>query len=308
MTSRLTKDQVQGVLPALPTPFTADGKIDTRGLERVIAHVLRGGVHGLWVLGSSGEFPALSATERKLVIETAVGAAGGNVPVLVGVAANDIRETIANIERAAQAGADGCFPMLPYYFSADASEGIDFFRQVATSSPLPVILYDNPVTTKTTLDTAAYIELKDRPEIIALKDSSSDFIRFESLASAVVPATGWKLLQGDERLVGASLLWGADGMVAALANVVPGLYVKLHAAASAGDVSTTVELQKRSLALGELFVLKGAPTDGAFFAGLKAALQVLGLCGSAVSKPFGAMPSEKMPAVEKLLDDFRDLL
>lgn len=308
MTSRLTRDQVRGVFPALPTPFTENGGIDTPGLERVVTHVLRGGVHGLWVLGSSGEFTAASASERKRVIETVVATAGGSVPVLVGVAANSVRETVANIEQAAQAGADGCFPMLPYYFTASTSEGIDFFRQVAVSSPLPVILYDNPVTTKTTLDTAAYLELKDRPEIIALKDSSSDFIRFESLAAAVVPETGWKLLQGDERLVGASLLWGAAGLIAALANVVPKLYVQLYEAGAAGDVSTTVELQKRSLALGKLFLLQGAPTDGAFFAGLKAALHVLGLCGAGVSKPFAPMPPKQMPAVEKLLSEFRSYL
>lgn len=296
------------MFPALPTPFTENGEIDAPGLERVIAHVLRGGVHGLWVLGSSGEFTAISASERKRVIGTAVAAAGGSVPVLVGVAANTIRETVANIEQAAQAGADGCFPMLPYYFTASTSEGIDFFRQVAMSSPLPVILYDNPVTTKTTLDTDAYLELKDRPEIIGLKDSSSDFIRFESLAGSVVPKTGWALLQGDERLVGVSLLWGAAGLVAALANVVPNLYVQLYDAGAAGDVSMTVELQKRSLALGELFVLQGAPTDGAFFAGLKAALQVLGLCGAGVSKPFAPMPLEQMPAVEKLISEFRGYL
>jgi 4-hydroxy-tetrahydrodipicolinate synthase len=162
--------------------------------------------------------------------------------------------------------------------------------------------------TKTKLDAAAYLELADCPNIVALKDSSSDFVRFETLLSQVQAQTSWRILQGDERLVGASVLWGADGTVAALASVAPALFVKLFEAAASGDAGSAWELQKKAMALGRLFELKGQPTDGAFFAGLKGGLQVLGICGNAVSSPFSPMPADRMPAVEKLLGEFREYL
>jgi 4-hydroxy-tetrahydrodipicolinate synthase len=300
--------RIRGVIPALPTPFTDDGRVDEKSLEKLVHHVIQGGVHGLWVLGSSSEFPALSPQERQLVVEITVRAANGRVPVVIGLGSNDIRAVISNAEQARRIGADAVFVMLPYYFVADHAEAVSFFREVATQSPLPVIAYDIPPATKTKLDVAAYLELADVPNIIALKDSSSEFVRFQSLLALLPGKTSWKILQGDERLVGASILCGADGAVAALASVAPALFVQLFDAAARGDAACTWMLQKKATSFGRLFELKGQPTDGAFFAGLKAALQVLGICGGAVSSPFTSMPADKMPAVESLLSDFKEFL
>jgi dihydrodipicolinate synthase/N-acetylneuraminate lyase len=295
---------IRGVFPALPTPFTDDGRVDVKGLENLVTHVVRGGVHGLWVLGSSAEFTSLSPEERKLVVEVTVQAANRRVPVMVGLGSNDVRAVLRNAEEAHSAGADAAFIVLPYYFVTDVAEALVFFRQIAQESPLSVTLYDNPFATKTKLDVAAYLELADCENIIALKDSSSDFVHFERLLDQLPSKTGWKILQGDERLVGASVLYGADGTVAALASVVPALFVQLFEAAKSGDIESTWTLQRKAMALGRLFELKGQPTDGAFFAGLKAGLQVLGICGRAVSSPFSPMPEHEMAAVEKLLAEF----
>lgn len=308
MRPNLTSQRIRGVLSALPTPLTDDGKVDVQGLERLVAHVIDGGVHGLWVLGSSGEFPALSPEERKMVIDVIVSVTARRVPVVVGLGSNDARAVIRSAEEAHCSGADACFVVLPYYFVADPEEAVGLFSFFAHTSPLPLILYDNPFSTKTKLDAASYLQLADCPNIVALKDSSSDFVRFEHLLIALREKTSWKLLQGDERLVGASILLGSDGTVAALASVAPRLFVKLYEAAAAGNVETAWSLQKKAIALGKLFELKGQPTDGAFFAGMKAGLQVLGICGGQVSRPFSPMPAEKMPAVEELLNRFREFL
>jgi dihydrodipicolinate synthase/N-acetylneuraminate lyase len=308
MQANLTAQRIRGVLPALPTPFTDDGKVDARGLEKLVAHVLDGGVHGLWVLGSSGEFTALSPEERKQVVDVIVGATQRRVPVLVGLGSNDVREIIRSAEQAHRAGADACFALLPFYFVADPREAIAFFRRIAEASPLPVVIYDNPFSTKTKLEAGTYLELVDCPNIIALKDSSSDFVRFQALLAALRANTPWRVLQGDERLVGASVLLGADGTVAALASVAPRLFVRLYEASAACKAQETAALQRRAMALGKLFELKGQPTDGAFFAGLKAGLQVLGICGGQVSSPFSPMPADKMPLVENLLREFEEFL
>jgi len=301
MALRSIAETLYGVIPALPTPLTQNREVDVQGLETLIRHVLDGGVHGLWVLGSTGEFATLSPEERRLIVEVTVKEARGRVPVIVGLGANDIRKVISNAEEAQLIGADACFLLLPFYFVVNAQEAVRYFQEIADAVPLPVILYDNPFTTKVRLDTNAFLELSDHPKIIAVKDSSSDFIRFQNLIVNLREKTSWRLLQGDERLVGSSLLWGADGCVVALASIAPTLFVELYETAKKGDGESTLALQRQVLSLCKLFELKGEATDGAFFAGMKAALQVLGICGRAVSSPFSAMPENKMAAVEKIL-------
>ena len=294
----------RGVIPALLTPLTENGAVDDLGLQKLIGYVVESGVHNLWVLGSSGEFPALSSQERRQVVEVAVDTAKDaprRVPVLVGVGDNNVRNVIRYAEEAFSAGADACFTMLPFYFCVNSQEAIRYFREVATASPLPLILYDNPTTTKVKLSAAVYQELADCSSIIGLKESSGDFVRFQNLLVTLRGRTSWKFLQGDERLVGSSLLWGADGVVATLASIAPALLVKLYESARKGDPESVFELQKRVLCLGRLFQLEGEATDGSFFAGVKAALQVLGISGRTVTKPFRALPEEKMVEVERIL-------
>jgi 4-hydroxy-tetrahydrodipicolinate synthase len=296
----------RGVIPALPTPLTQNGNVDDQGLQKLVGYVVENGAHNLWVLGSSGEFPALSSQERRQVVDVAVNTVKSiprRVPVLVGVGDNDVRNVIRYAEEAFAIGADACFTMLPFYFCLNSQEAIRYFREIATASPLPVILYDNPTTTKIKLSVAAYQELADCPNIIGLKESSGDFIRFQNLLVTLRGRTSWKFLQGDERLVGPSLLWGADGVVASLASIAPALFVNLYESARKGDSKSVFDLQKRVLSLAKLFELDGVATDGTFFAGVKAALQVLGISGRTVTKPFRALPEKKMVEVEEILRD-----
>lgn len=299
--TKLASDSLHGVLPALPVPFTDNQEIDLQGLQKLLCYVLDEGVQGLWILGSSGEFTALSTEEKRLIIELTVKQVAGRVPVIVGVGANTLRDVVRNAEEAWSLGADACSVLLPFFFVPDEIEAIRFLREVAQAVPLPVIIYDIPSSTKVKLDPSTFLELSDSPNIIGFKDSSSDFARFQYLLLGVREKTTWKLFQGDERFIGSSLLWGADGVVAALGSIAPGHIVKLYEAARKGNIETTLLIQKKLISLFKLFELKGGPTDGAFFAGLKAALQVLGICGRAVSHPFSPMPEDKMPDVERLL-------
>src|SRR5579862_3374090 len=171
---------ITGILPALPTPMTPRGEVDAKGLERLIEHVIRGGVHALWVLGSTSEFPALSPEGRKLVVDIASQTANRRVPMMVGVIDNDARKIIANAAAAKSAGATACFLTLPYYFIVDQREAVRHIREIAAECPLPIILYDNPPSTgiKLTVDTLA--AMAEAPNLIGLKDSTCDFIRFQN--------------------------------------------------------------------------------------------------------------------------------
>jgi 4-hydroxy-tetrahydrodipicolinate synthase len=279
------------------------GEVDVPGLERLVDYVIGAGVHGLWVLGSTSEFPALSSAERKLVLEVALGRAQGRVPVFAGVIDNDARKIIANAEAAQSAGAAACFLTLPFYFIVNQPEAISYVREIANAAPLPVILYDNPPSTGIKLTAETLLEMAECPNLIALKDSTCDFVRFQNLLLTIRKKRSFKVLQGIDQLVAASLMLGADGIIAALASVAPALFVNMYQAARANDFTNLIILQSQLMQLCRLYAIGGDWTDGAFFMGMKAALQVLGICGRTVSKPFRALPDEKMDEVEKLLQE-----
>jgi 4-hydroxy-tetrahydrodipicolinate synthase len=294
-------EHLGGIFPALPTPMTASGGVDVQGLEKLVDYVIRAGVHGLWVLGSTSEFPALSSADRKLVVEVTLNCAKGRIPAIVSAIDNDPRKIITNAEAAQSAGAAACFMTLPFYFIVDQREAIRHVREIAEGVPLPLVLYDNPPSTGIKLTAETLLEMSECPNLIALKDSSSDFVRLQNSLVMMKKKRTFKILQGIDQLVGASLVMGADGAIVALASIAPTLFVKLYRAARANELANLINLQNQVLQLCKLYSLVGEGTDGAFFAGVKSALQVLGICGRTVSRPFQEMPKEKMSEVERLL-------
>ena len=234
------------------------------------------------------------SADRKLVVEVTLNCAKGRLPAIVGAIDNDPRKIIANAEAAQSAGAAACFMTLPFYFTVDQREAIRHVREIAEAVPLPVVLYDNPPSTGIKLTAETLLEMSECPNLIALKDSSCDFVRFQNSLVVMRKKRTFKIFQGIDQLVGASLLMGGDGAIAALASIAPTLFVKMYQAARANELTNLINLQNRLLQLCKLYAIGGEWTDGAFFMGMKAALQVLGICGRTVSRPFREMPEEKM--------------
>ena len=298
--------KIEGVIPALPTPFTSNGQLDEIGLSKLVQHVIAGGVHGLWVLGSTSEFPSLNRNQRDRIVEICVQKVQGRFPVIVGVGDPDERALIKNSEEAQRAGASACFATLPYYYTLDSAESIQYLHRVASAVSLPFVLYDNPFSTNVRLDRDAMLEVASIPNLIAIKESSGDFRRFIEVAETFTGRASASLLQGIEQLAGPSLLLGgASGLVIALASVVPNLFVELYEAAVTEDLVQLRRLQRQVLRLCRLYAVNGATTDGAFFAGLKAALEVVGICARNTAPPFTAMPPEKMIDVETILAEYQ---
>jgi dihydrodipicolinate synthase/N-acetylneuraminate lyase len=298
--------KIEGVLPALPTPFTSNGQLDEIGLAKLVQHVIAGGVHGLWVLGSTSEFPSLNRSQRDRIVEICVEKAGGRIPIIVGVGDPDERALIKNSEEAQRAGASACFATLPCYYTLDPAESIQYLHRIASAVSLPFVFYDNPFSTNVRLDRDAMLEVASIPNLIAIKESSGDFRRFIEVAQTLAGRDAAGLLQGIEQLAGPSLLLGgACGVVIALASVVPGLFVELYETALRDDLVQLRCIQRQVLRLCRLYEVKGAATDGAFFAGLKAALEVMGICARNTASPFTAMAPEKMGDVEKILAEYQ---
>jgi dihydrodipicolinate synthase/N-acetylneuraminate lyase len=298
--------KIEGVIPALPTPFTSNGEIDEIGLAKLVQHVLAGGVLGLWVLGSTSEFPSLNRNQRDRIVEICVEKAEGRVPIIVGVGDLDDRVMMKNSEEAERAGASACFATLPYYYTLDSVESVQNLRRIASTVSLPFVFYDNPFSSNVRLGHDAMLEVASIPNLIAIKESSGDFRRFIEIGEIFAGGAPAGLLQGIEQLAAPSLLLGgACGAVLALASVVPQLFVELYKTALVGDAAQLRRLQRRVLRLCRLYEVKGAATDGAFFAGLKAALEVVGICARHTTSPFADMPPEKMRDVEAILAEYQ---
>ena len=249
---------LRGVVPPVCTPLDASGEVDTPSLTRLVEHLVGGGVHGLFALGSSSEVAFLTDRQRAVALETVVEAAAGRVPVLAGVIDMTTPRVLAHAEAARTAGADALVATAPFYARTHPREIAAHFRTVRERSGLPLYAYDLPVSVHTKLSPALIRELAEDGTLAGLKDSSGDEGGLRRLivelggrhGRAEGPAPAFSILTGSELTVDAALLAGADGVVPGLGNVDPAGYVRLYDAVRGGDFDSAVKEQER---LVELF-------------------------------------------------------
>ncbi|WP_405747688.1 dihydrodipicolinate synthase family protein [Streptomyces sp. NBC_01525] len=247
---------LHGVVPPLCTPLDPHGEVDTASLTRLVHHLLDGGVHGLFALGSTGEVAYLTDDQRAQVLDTVVRAAGGRVPVLAGVIDTTTPRVLVHATAAARLGADALVATAPFYTRTHPREIAAHFRRVRAAG-LPLFAYDIPVAVHTKLPAALVRELAEDGTLAGLKDSSGDEGGLRRLLVALGgrtgrrtgPAPGFSVLTGSELTVDAALLAGVDGVVPGLGNVDPAGYVRLHDAARAGDWAAAAAEQERLAAL-----------------------------------------------------------
>ena len=272
-----------GVIPPLITPFTQDGAVDLDGLDRVIEHLVTGGVNGLFVLGSSGETAYLTDAERDAVIERAVATTAGRVPVLAGAIDTTAHRVIAQARRARGLGVDAVVAACPFYAINDADEIADHFRAIAAAIDVPLFAYDVPVRLNgVKLGCDMLVRLGVEGVLAGVKDSSGDDVGFRRLVAAN-EAAGHPLvlLTGHECVVDGMLLLGADGVVPGYGNVEPRPYVELWAAARRGDWEEARRLQEGICAGFEIVrVPRGRSADATGIGAFKTVMQAQGTIAS----------------------------
>ncbi|KEG39037.1 dihydrodipicolinate synthase family protein [Streptomyces griseorubens] len=249
---------LRGVVPPVCTPLDASGEIDTASLTRHVEHLVSGGVHGLFALGSSSEVAFLTDRQRDTVLRTVVETVAGRVPVLAGVIDMTTPRVLVHAEAAREAGADALVATAPFYARTHPVEIARHFRTLRSRVDLPLYAYDLPVSVHSKLSVALVRELAEDGTLAGLKDSSGDEGGLRRLlvelggrhGRADGPAPGFSVLTGSELTVDAALLAGADGVVPGLGNVDPARYVRLYDAVRAGDIDRAVKEQER---LVELF-------------------------------------------------------
>jgi dihydrodipicolinate synthase/N-acetylneuraminate lyase len=279
-TSSAASLRFRGIVPPLATPLLDRDSLDQAGLERLVEHVMAGGVHGLFVLGTTGEGPMLPHAVRRDVVRRTLAQVAGRLPVLVGITDTVFSESVALARLAVEHGASAVVAAAPYYFPAGREPIERWARTLARALPLPLMLSNIPELVTLGLPVDTVRRLTDEPTIIGISDSGGDLGVFDGYARVVrEERPDWSLLIGPEQMLPQAHGLGSHGAVCCGANVAPRLFVKLQAALEAGDDATAAVLQGRVLSLGRLYGVGTQPCH--VVVGIKNALHELGICGAA---------------------------
>jgi len=265
-----------GIIPPMITPLMERDTLDCEGLERLIERMIDGGVAGIFALGTTGEAPSLSYRLRREVIEETCRIVDGRIPVLVGITDTSLVESAHLARHAADSGVEAVVTSAPFYFPAGQPELREYIEQLLPELPLPLMLYNMPLLTKTSFSGDLVKWAMGQDSIVGLKDSSGDLVYFRKMQRlAEERRPDWSLLVGPEELLAETVLLGGHGGVNGGANLHPQLYVDLYEAAAAGDLEKSRELSCRVLALSQSLYTVGQH-GSAIIKGIKCALSILG--------------------------------
>lgn len=270
---------LHGIIPPLCTPLLPDGELDPASARRLVEFQISAGVHGLFVLGSTGEQAALSAEQRAAMLETTIAANAGRVPILAGIFDTSTRRCIENARMAQAAGAEALVLAPTYYYRAGQHELLDLFRAVRSAVDLPLLAYDVPGAVNVKLDAATVTTLAEEGVICGIKDSSGVVEGFREVLMRTRHLP-FRAFTGSELIVDACLHMGAHGSVPGLANVFPQAYVDLYTHACAGDWTAASAIQERLLACFRALITQGDPAYSASasaLGGFKMGLKVQGV-------------------------------
>jgi 4-hydroxy-tetrahydrodipicolinate synthase len=290
----------QGIIPPLITPLVDRDTLDVDGLERLIDHVLRGGVTGLFILGTTGEAPSLSYRLRRELITRVCPSVGSRVPVLVGITDTAFIESIALARHAAEAKAAAVVLSAPYYFPAGQTELLSYTQNIVAQLPLPLVLYNMPSLTKVWFEIETLQKLTSIRQIVGIKDSSGDLDYFGRLQSLRRERPDWSIMIGPEALLPDAMRLGGDGGVAGGANIFPSLFVACYHAAVAADMARIAELSHLIVELQRIYdVGKYASRH---IKATKCAASLLGLCDDFMAEPFHRFHPPERKRVSEIIE------
>ena len=294
MNQSQTAFKPHGIVPAVITPLTADGKFSEKAMRKLINHLIAGGSHGLFIVGTTGEFYGLTPEEKRFIWQVSMDETKGRVPVYAGVNGITTREALEIAKIAEECKVDAISVLTPMFISPSQAQLVDHYKAIAKSTKLPVLLYNNPPKTGVNLAVDSVAKLAEVDNIVGVKDSSGDF----TLTAEYIRTTrgaNFNVLLGRDTLIYAGLCYGATGSIAACANVAPRLCADIYDKYMAGDLAGALEAQFT------LAPLRIGFTIGTFPAVIKESLTMLGIEAGPCMDPVGPMTSEEREKVRKIL-------
>ncbi len=293
---------LRGIIPPIVTPLLDRDSLDLAGLEAVVDHLINGGVHGIFALGTTGEFASLSAKLKREMISGVCRFAKGRVPVIAGVTDTALLESIALAKHAADVGVQAVVLSTPYYMPLSQDDLGAYFQEIIPQLPLPVYLYNIPSLTKVNIEVATVRKALELPQVVGVKDSSGNLGYFNQLAGLKSIREDWSLLVGPEELLAQSLLAGAQGGIAGGANLFPSLYVDLYDAFMRNDWAEVQRLHSTIMRVSSTLYQVNSYGSG-FIKAIKCALELLGICNGAMASPLNAFNGDERERVKAVLDE-----
>ena len=287
-------DFIRGVVTPLITPVDEEERVFETGLRDQIEHVLRGGVHGVFVLGSTGEFYGFDFDEKKRATQITVAQVRGRVPVYVGASAITTRACVRLSEMAEAEGAQAVTILTPMFINPSEEELYRHFRAIAESTTLPVLVYNNPDRTGINISAGLIARLAAVPNIVGAKDSSGDL----TLTSEYIRRTrdqGFRIMAGRDTRILATLVYGGFGSVAATSNVAPSLVVEIYNKFMAGDIQGSLAAQYKLAPLRIAFGLESFPVV------MKDALNLMGIRVGDPIKPIEHCTEPNLARLKQIL-------
>ena len=298
----MDNQQFRGIIPPMVTPLKEWDTLDQDGMVRLIDHILSGGVHGLFLLGTTGEAPSLSHRLRKEIVQRALDQIKERIPVLVGITDTSFDESINLAEYAAEKGANAVVLAPPYYFPAGQLELLEYLEHLVPQLPLPLFLYNMPTHTKLFFEPETVKAASEIPGVIGLKDSSANMVYFHQLQQIFKDQNDFRLFIGPEELLGETLVLGGHGGVCGGGNLIPGLYVELYEKSIEGDFKKMGILHERIMQISTTIYSVGK-YKSSYLKGLKCSLALMGICDDFMAEPFHRFRVSERNVIRQYLID-----
>ncbi len=289
--------QFRGIIPPLATPLKSESELDEPGLERLIEHLISGGVHGLFLLGTTGEAMSLSYGLRKEFIEKACAIINKRVPTFVGITDTCASGSLELAEISKNAGADALVVSTPYYLPMTQQEFVAYVEYLSPKLPLPFLLYNMPGCTKFHMSVETVKKAKELGAV-GIKDSSGDLGYLYELLEEFKGSTDFSILSGSELFIPETMIFGGNGGVAGGANLFPRLFVNLYEAAVAKDLNKIYRLREIVIQI-EKKIYNISPDGSKYVKTIKSALSAMGICNDYVAQPFQPFGKEQSEQIKK---------
>ena len=287
----------KGVIPALVTPLDRSGQLMEDALRKLIDYTISGGVHGLFILGSSGEIYGLTNQQKCRVVEITVEHTARRVPIYCGASEITTRDCIQTAKMVQEVGGVSALSVLtPYFLTPNQAELANHFKAIAKSTDLPIILYGNEARTQVKIDVKTCEELSKVDNIIGIKDSSGDMTKMSEYLRVTNRET-FSVLAGRDTLIYAGLCHGGSGAIASTGNIAPKLVSDIYNTFMAGDYQKSLELQFK------LSPLRLCVDKATFPVVLKEGLKMVGIDVGYALAPAGEMSPESKQLLENVLKD-----
>lgn len=288
--------EAKGIITAMVTPLTSDYRVNEKSLHKLVNYMIERGVHGLFIVGTSGEFYGLNKEQRRIALQICIDAAAGRVPVYAGVNGFTTREAIEYAEMAEELHADAISVLTPMFINVTQQELYQHYADIAASTKLPMLLYNNVGKTNINIGVETVIKLSKIKNIVGIKDSSGDFtLTSEYIRNTYRNSDPFAVLSGRDTLIHACLCYGGHGAITACANIAPRLLADIYDKYVEGDVEGSLEAQYKIAPIRMAFNLGSYPTI------LKEGLELLGIDAGPCFAPVGPMSAENKALLQKAL-------